>query len=336
MPISPRSFSKIPTESILLGILYLIGLLSLYNDDDKRRGRPYVYPTCTMIRCYIVRIWMRMPSNNTLHHYLSIDTKFNRKVMRACGLHTLPDRRTFDRRFKILPVGYAISRIGAIFVAESIADCTTTSVDSSMVHAKGYKVWHKSDIKSNTIRRSGIDTDARWGISATRGWVFGYKLHMCCSTGKLVVPLSACTSTANIPDNTVYQNLVEKLPDTVRHIVADAGYEDYKLYDYSRQRGIRLVYPIRRYRHTKGERLRLVAFYRSKQGQRIYRNRSVSIEPLFQCIKEIFGLSVLSVRGFANVSSYMLMCVLVYQLAVYYNCMVGIDKTRCVKQMLGN
>jgi hypothetical protein len=75
---------------------------------------------------------------------------------------------------------------------------------------------------SGNIPRSGIDTDARWGFSGTKGWLFGYKLHMTCSTGKLVVPLSARISTANVYDNQEYQNLVEHLPGTVRYVVADA------------------------------------------------------------------------------------------------------------------
>ncbi len=28
----------------------------------------------------------------------------------------------------------------------------------------------------------GIDTDARWGYSHTKGWIFGYKLHLTCTT----------------------------------------------------------------------------------------------------------------------------------------------------------
>jgi IS5 family transposase len=336
MHIQRRSLSKIKSESFLIGILHLISLLSLYTDADKKRGRPDVYPTTVILRCYVTRIWMRIPSNNCLYQYLAVDMPYNRKVMRACGLHALPDRRTFDRRFKILPIGDIVSAMGARFVIEGIADCSITSLDSSMVRARGYKVWHKKDMASNTMPRSGIDTDARWGFSATRGWTFGYKMHISCTTGDVIVPLSACISPANVQDNKMYQDLVEGLPDTVRYIVADAGYEDYKLYDYSRRRGIRLIYPIRRYRRTKGDRLKLVSFYKSSRGQRIYWNRSVSIEPLFQCIKDTFGISVLPVRGFDNVSSYILMCVLVYQIAVYRNCILGSKNPRCVKYMLGN
>jgi hypothetical protein len=104
MHLTKTILNKIPTESFLIGILHLIGLLSLYTDADKR-GRPYVYPTTVILRCYVTRIWMRIPSNNCLYQYLAVDMPYYRKVMMACGLHALPDRRTFDRRFKILPIG---------------------------------------------------------------------------------------------------------------------------------------------------------------------------------------------------------------------------------------
>jgi hypothetical protein len=49
------------------------------------------------------------------------------------------------------------------------------------------------------------------GFSKTRGWVFGYKLHMSCSTGRLAVPLTADLTTANIYDPHMYDVLVEPL-----------------------------------------------------------------------------------------------------------------------------
>ena len=55
---------------------------------------------------------------------------------------------------------------------------------------------------------AGIDTDARWGYSHTKkGWVFGYKLHLTSTTGKIVVPLTADVTTANVPDNKMYVSL---------------------------------------------------------------------------------------------------------------------------------
>ncbi len=39
---------------------------------------------------------------------------------------------------------------------------------------------------------SGIDTDARWGYSHTKGWIFGYKLHLTCTTGDCITSNSRC------------------------------------------------------------------------------------------------------------------------------------------------
>jgi hypothetical protein len=70
--------------------------------------------------------------------------------------------------------------MGARFASEKLADCEIAD-DSALIRAKGH-VWHHTHIKSNAVPRPGIDTDARWGFAKTKGWVFGYKLHICCST----------------------------------------------------------------------------------------------------------------------------------------------------------
>ncbi len=256
--------------------------------------------------------------------------------MASCGLHALPDRRTFDRRFKSIPIQDMIATMGRKFMMDELAHGTIVAVDSTLIHAANRRIWHKKDIMQNTIPRPGIDTDARWGFTRTKGWIFGYKLHLVSSTGSLVVPLSADFTTANVPDNQTYYNLIEPLPDGIQHVVADMGYDDQKLYDFSRNIGITLVCPIRRYRHTRGERLQMIRFYNSGCGRRTYNRRSISVEPLFQCIKDAFCISALPVRGFENVQSYVLMCVLVYQLAVYWNCMMNNGNPRCIKRMLGN
>ena len=61
-----------------------------------------------------------------------------------------------------------------------------TAVDEYLIKAKG-SVWHKSSMKKGEIPCPGIDVDARWGYSHTKGWIFGYKLHLTCTTGKMVV-----------------------------------------------------------------------------------------------------------------------------------------------------
>jgi hypothetical protein len=72
--------------------------------------------------------------------------------------------------------------------------------------------------------------DARWGYSKSKGWVFGYKLHMSCSTGKLIVPLSADITTANIADNQMYKSLVAYLAGWLENVIADPAYDDGELH----------------------------------------------------------------------------------------------------------
>ncbi len=76
--------------------------------------------------------------------------------------------------------------------------------------------------------------------------------------------------------------------------------------------------------------------HNSKEGQVIYSTRKISVEPLFEILKDTFGIGTLAVRGFDISASFVLSCVFVYQLAVYYNCIAGAENPRCVRRMLGN
>ncbi|MEO9310173.1 MAG: hypothetical protein ABI337_07745 [Nitrososphaera sp.] len=72
-----------------------------------------------------------------------------------------------------------------------------------------------------------------------------------------------------------------------------------------------------------------------KKGQRIIRKRG-AIERLFDRIKDTFGLSVIPVCRYVNVSSYVLLCIFVYEISIYYNCIIGKTEPQYVKHMLGN
>ena len=53
---------------------------------DEKRGRPYIYSSTVILRCFIVRLWFRMDSNNALHEFLGMNYVYNKKIMKACGL----------------------------------------------------------------------------------------------------------------------------------------------------------------------------------------------------------------------------------------------------------
>ncbi len=157
---------------------------------------------------------------------------------------------------------------------------------------------------------------------------------MSCSTGKLSVPLSANVSTANVQDNKMYEMLTESLAGLVENILADPAYDNGSLHQFSNKKNLRLITPIKQYPHTPPEGIKLVEFYNSVISQELYADRKVSIEPLFEYLKDIFDIRVLPVKGLHNVKSFVLVCVLVYQLIVYYNCAIRTENPRIVKRML--
>ena len=273
------------------------------------RGRPYFYSPTVILRCFVVRIWFRLDSNRALHEYLAMEIPYNKKIMKGCGLSRVPSRRTFDRRLVTISkdIKNRITTMGELFVRDKIIDPSILSTDSTLIKAQGY-VWHKSSMKKKVLPRSGIDTDARWGFSHTKGWIFGYKLHLISSTGSIIVPLAADFTTANIPDNQMYSILITaSLPVTmikrILYMSADPGYDDHELYDLSSSMGFQLVCPVKRYRNTPSDRIKLIEFYKSDIGQTIYSLRSISIEPLIEHIKSVFRVDPLPVRGYAKTSS---------------------------------
>jgi hypothetical protein len=264
---------------------------------------------------------------------------YNRKVLKACGLTSLPDRRTFDRRLKTISpdIKERIVAMAALFVKERLVDPYIVSVDSTLLKAKGH-VWHKSSMNKGIVPRSGIDTDARWGFSHTKGWIFGYKLHVISSTGSLIIPLSADFTTANVQDNQMYNPMISSSPSLSPEtcfMIGDSGYDDHKLYDLSNKRGFELVCPVQRYKNTPNNRLELIEFYESELGQIIYSWRSKSIEPLIEHIKDVFKIDPLSIRGYQKAAAIVLLSVLTYQIMVYYNCKTGNKQPRVIKHMLG-
>ena len=58
----------------------------------------------------------------------------------------------------------------------------------------------------------------------------------------------------------------------------------------SMAKGFQLVCPVKRYKRTKEERLKLVEFYESALGQVVYPKRNTSIEPLIEHIKSVFRI----------------------------------------------
>jgi len=202
-------------------------------------------------------------------------------------------------------------------------------------------------MRKGIVPRSEIDTDARWGFSHTRGWIFAYKLHIICNTdpSSIIVPLSVYVTTTNVPDNQVYPNLTSSSSSSslssviikkTYYMIPVPGYDDQKLYGLSGDLGFQLVCPVRRYKNTMKERQELADFCHSALGQAIYSKRGISIEPLIEHIKSVFRIDPVPTRGYDKVTTIVFLSVLLYQLLVYYNCKIQKNSPRrAIKYMIG-
>ena len=136
----------------------------------RKRGRPYLYSSTVILRCFIVRLWFSLDFNNALRIFISMDCQYKYTLALACGLVTIPRRHTFDRWLKTISVDIKqrISTIGYLFVTGGIADTSVkATIGSTLLKAKG-DIWHKSSMKKGIIPCSSIDTDARRGYSPTK------------------------------------------------------------------------------------------------------------------------------------------------------------------------
>lgn len=195
--------------------MYLVTIISWPCNSVRyyhRRGRPFVYSPTIILRCFMVRIWFRLDSNRSLHHFLCLDLPYNRRIMKACGLSVSclpPSRRTFDKRLKIMSVDIKerITTMGNLSVFdEGLIKPHILAVDSTLLRSKG-KIWHVLSKRKGVVPCSGIDTDAMWGFNHTRGWIFGYKLHMVCNTD----PSSAIVLWPQISQQPIYP-IIRSIP----------------------------------------------------------------------------------------------------------------------------
>ena len=103
----------------------------------------YVYSPTIILRCFVVRLWFRLDSNNALHIFLNMDCQYNHKLALACGLVSIRCRRKFDRRLKTISTDIKgrISTMGYLFVSERLAvDPSITAIDSIHLKAKGIPI----------------------------------------------------------------------------------------------------------------------------------------------------------------------------------------------------
>ena len=89
---------------------HLVKLMKLVNEvyhtfpsDSTVLGRPPLYTPLMMLKVYLVMVIKKIKTFQALHRYL----EQNAPVCEACGLKSVPSRRTLARRLKSFSPGGA-------------------------------------------------------------------------------------------------------------------------------------------------------------------------------------------------------------------------------------
>lgn len=217
----------------------------------------------------------------------------NRALALACGVEQrLPCYRTLTRRFKTLdtPAIVLTRQVIQVLVRYRVISLRITAIDSSLLEASG-----KPAQKRNPTLKSS-DPDAAWGWSASRDWIFGYKLHITTTVlvkkktriRQTLVPLAWEISAANHHDTHYLIPLLDRAVEIasechrkIRQALADKGYDSQENYRGCKQRNCRLIAPPREMRTRTGKPVKLsrmkravTRFLKTKKGKQLYYRRA--------------------------------------------------------------
>ena len=315
-----------------------------------------------MVKAFLVMVFLKLNSVRSLARVLINDSQ----LAKACGLgNQVPSYRTLTRRFKSLesPVIDFARQVVQVLVKYRIVSLRAISTDASLLEAKG----KPSQRKNPEVKPS--DPNARWGWSKTRGWVFGYKLHLTSTVlvkgqrnnqrnnqrnkekkagGKIkqtLIPLVWKVSSANRHDGKLLLPLMaqadilaKECQRRIQYSLADKGYDDEKLFQECKTKGFRLLAPPREMRTrtrkpVKPSKIRkaVIKFLKTKKGKQLYYRRA-DTERLFGHFKDLFLIDPLPVIRITNVKPYLALINLAYLLAVLYNHLNG-RSLRAIKSL---
>jgi len=147
------------------------------------------------------------------------------------------------------------------------------------------------------------------------------------TTGRLLIPLAAALTPANVGDNLVAPGLIAELPEELHFLLGDTHYNDPELRVLCAARGLNLVTTRRGpHPHTDG----------GVEVRRIFHQlRSQTIEPFNGIFKDLFNWNrQMPARGLLKTQLLALGGVWLYQLALRYQHRLQLEPGKGMKALL--
>jgi hypothetical protein len=297
--------------------------------QEHKRGRPYLYSTTVIIRCYLLMLlYPRVRKHAALQAFLCQHGEARMLV----GLETVPHRTTLSRRCKTLgpALQTRISAMGLAFVLHGCVELHILMADGTLHRATGPSwpaKYQKQGVLPHTLRH--VDRCAGWGKSPYHGWVWGYRTHPVVALNQNLepIPLLADAQPGNVQDNTILARQLPSLPADATVLLLDSSYEDEALvrawqqYDEGILMRWLIVDPKKRPGRPAPWRQQL-QISRLLEEADLYGLRSKLMEPFFAHWKEAFDLAVVPLQG-KDACAYLLLALYGYQLLIWDNLQTG-------------
>jgi hypothetical protein len=175
------------------------------------------------------------------------------------------------------------------------------SADKMMVHARG-PVWHRKQQAQGIIPKGlrGLDTDGTWSYSHSGGWVYGHGTFcLVACKHRILGAFKWMRNSANEAKRMWLET--GKLKGLITTVLMDSKADDQDLFrEFHRQRGMRLLTTARKGADKSPARQRMVKILKQRKNQRVYKQRSYTVEPMQGLIKDIFELERCWMRGTEN------------------------------------
>lgn len=306
-----------PNSSFLVALLQVVTRIPLPCPSVKRRrGRPPVYPDRLFLQGLVVMIVRRLETVPLLVAVLQADTAEMAQVRALLSVNgRLPDRRTWERRLARVParlpaqigcLGRALVRLVGAWSSHGRA----VALDSTLLRAPG-GVWHAKQRAQHLLPIITLDVEANWGKSGWHGWVYGWKLHLASVVAGCIIPVAAELTAANVHDQTMAPHLLREVPLETRYVLGDTHYQAPDLHALCQAHGRTLIASgwTPASPRDPGKPVRAV----------FHALRSHACETLNEVLKDLFGLhGTVPTTGRLATKRYVLGCVFVYQLALWY------------------
>jgi len=167
-----------------------------------------------------------------------------------------------------------------------------------MTGARG-GVWHKKDKEKGTVPDglTGLDKQATWSYSLADGWVYGHGSFALVSH-KLPVLLQFRWMPNSAHEAKRMEQEVIKVADLIDTVCMDSKADDEKMFTRLKtQQGIKLL-TVPRSKMDKSEaRKQMIAEQMKVENRQIYKQRSITVEPMQGLVKELFELERCWMRG---------------------------------------